>query len=93
MVKKDAHVKSQYGIHARPSMAIAVAATNDFPRTKITIYCPSTKQTGNAKSILELLEMSLPCGAKVTVSASGENEEIAASAIVLIIESFEVEVK
>lgn len=96
MVKKEARVKSQYGIHARPSAAIAIAALREFTKTSISIYDPSTKKTCDAKSILELMMMAMPCGAEVVVSASGESKEEeakAVDAIVLIIESFEVEVK
>jgi|WetSurMetagenome_2_1015567.scaffolds.fasta_scaffold790838_2 phosphotransferase system HPr (HPr) family protein len=93
MIKKDARVKSQYGIHARPSAAIAIAATREFSKTKISIYDPCTKQTGDARSIIDLMMMAMPCGTKVIVSASGEDEEQAANTIVSIIESFEVDIK
>jgi phosphotransferase system HPr (HPr) family protein len=91
MIKKDACVKSRYGIHARPSAAIATAAINEFPNTSITIIDNESNQQADAQSILSLLTMSLPCGKIVTVCASGKDEEKALEAIVAIIENFEVD--
>ena len=91
MFKKDACVKSQYGIHARPSAAIAKEAMDNFPHTDITIIDPDINQQGDARSVLELMMMALVCGKVVTVCAIGEDEEKAVDAIVTIIETFEVD--
>jgi phosphocarrier protein len=93
MFKLVAYVKSQYGIHARPSAAIARAAKEKFPQTEITIKNIKTKEEAKADRILELMSMGLPCGAEVLISSSGEEEEMAAKAIAVIIETFEVEIK
>jgi phosphotransferase system HPr (HPr) family protein len=92
MIKKEAKVKSRYGIHARPSMAIAVASKN-FPDTSIRIINPENNQESDAKSIIELMMMALSCNDKVIVCASGKDEEKALETIASIIESYEVETK
>ena len=93
MIQREAIVKSQYGIHARPSAAIALAVTNDFPGTEVTLVDSKSSQQANARRVLEIMTLALQCGAKVTVSAFGKDEERAVEAVVKIIESFEVEVK
>jgi phosphotransferase system HPr (HPr) family protein len=91
MFKKDARIKSKYGIHARPSAAIATVAINEFPNTSITIIDNEDNQQADAQSILSLLTMSLSCGKIVTVCASGKDEKKAVEKIVSIIETFEIE--
>jgi phosphotransferase system HPr (HPr) family protein len=91
MIKKDARIKSKYGIHARPSAAIATAAFNDFPDTSITIIDKESNQKADAQSILSLLSLALSCGKIVTVCASGKDEEKAVEKIVSIIETYEIE--
>jgi phosphocarrier protein HPr len=93
MYKKYAIVKSQYGIHARPSAAIALAVTNDFPGTEVALFDPITNQQADARSVLEIMMLALQCGVEVVVSAFGKDEEKAVEAIVGIIETFEVEVR
>lgn len=93
MYKKYAYVKSQYGIHARPSAAIALAVTNDFPNTEVVLFSTKSNQQANARSILEVMMLALQCGAEVIVSAFGKEEERAVEAVVEIIQTFEVEIK
>lgn len=93
MVKIVARVKSQYGIHARPSAVIATTAKDDFPNTEILLFNINNKDRARALSVLEIMCMALPCGAHVIVQATGEDEQRAADAIVNIIETFEVDVK
>jgi phosphocarrier protein len=93
MFKKDARVKSQYGIHARPSAAIVLTITNDFPDTEVHLIDSKSSQQANARSVIEIMMLALQCGAKVTITAFGKDEERAVEAVVKIIESFEVEVK
>lgn len=92
MVAKEAHVKSIYGIHARPSRAIVLAARS-YPKTKITIINKDTNEKADASSILDIMSMGLECDTMVIVKAEGENEEKAADVIVGIIQTFEVESK
>jgi phosphotransferase system HPr (HPr) family protein len=90
MYKKDAIVKSEYGMHARPSAFISTNATKLFPKTVITIEDKETGNKGTTDSILSLLTMALNCGKKVTVYAVGENEKEAAEFIANIIDTYEV---
>lgn len=93
MAQIVATVKSQYGIHARPSGAIYLVATKKFPNTKIIIKDLINNKQAKANSILELMMMALPCGAVVTVYTSGVDEDQAAKAIAEVIETYEVEEK
>lgn len=92
MVAKEAHVKSIYGIHARPSRAIVLAARS-YPKTKITIINKDTNEKADASSILDIMAMGLECETVVLVKVEGEKEEDAADAIINIIQTFEVESK
>lgn len=92
MVRREAKVKSRYGIHARPSAAIAKVAI-EFPDTEILIIDTEDKQIANARSILDIMMLALFQDEVVIVSASGKDEELAVATIVGIIETFEVEVK
>lgn len=93
MFKIVAYVKNQYGIHARPSAAIAIAAMNEFPKTEIIIKSVESKKEAKANSVLELMSMALSCGAEVLICSSGEEEERAAKAIAMIIETYELDTK
>lgn len=92
MIRREAKVKSKYGIHARPSAAIAKVAI-EFPDTEILIIDTVDKQIASARSILDIMMLALFQDEIVIVSASGKDEEKAVSAIVDIIETFEVEIK
>lgn len=92
MVKKNAIVKSQYGIHARPSMAIAIAAQK-FPNTVIRLTDTDSGNESDAKSILGIMSMGTSCGSKIIINASGNDEDSAAATIAELIESYEVDIK
>ena len=91
MVRIIARVKSQYGIHARPSAVIATAAKDDFPKTEILLFKVNSEESAQARSVLEIMCLALSCGTCVIVQAVGEDENKAAEAIVNIIETFEIE--
>lgn len=93
MVRIFARVKSQYGIHARPSAVIATAAKDDFPHTEITLFKVNSEESARALSVLEIMILALPCGASVIIQATGDDEQKAAETIANIIETFEVEIK
>ena len=90
MFDRIAIVKSKYGIHARPSAAICTIAKK-YPGTKIVLIDPVSGTTYDTVSILEILTINKKEGDSVIVRASGTGEIDAVNAIVLLIETYEVE--
>ncbi len=68
-------VLNKLGLHARPSAQLAKAA--NLYRSSITLT--HEKRSVDAKSILGLMTMALPCGTTLQLSADGpdENEALA----------------
>ena len=78
MREKTVMIRNKAGIHCRPSSAIMLAAA-DFPGTSflVTAAAGSTE----LKSILDLLALGLQKGDRVTVRATGPNENEACEKI------------
>ena len=72
MISKHATVRNAYGIHCRPSLLIAQAA-KDYPG-RIEIVGPSGSTTEPASS-LAIIALALVCGAEVTITVDGPDEE------------------
>lgn len=81
MYSRDAVVKNEHGLHARPA-AIFVRTANMF-QSKITL----TKggKTVNAKSILEVLSLGASVGTEVSVAAEGVDEQKAVDTLVELV--------
>lgn len=65
-------IKNKLGLHARPSALLAKTA--GLFRSSITLT--SGKRTVDAKSILGLMTMALPCGTELTLSVDGPDEKL-----------------
>lgn len=90
MVEIVAHVKSKYGIHARPAAAISNEARR-FYDTKIILINPDKRDTElNAKDLLAVLSINRKCGDPIIIRAYGKDEQIAVDSIAKVIEEFEV---
>ena len=76
-------IKNKLGLHARPSAPLAKTA--GLFRSSITLT--SGKRTVDAKSILGLMTMALPCGTELTLSVDGPDEKAAAQSIIELFES------
>lgn len=83
MIEQTYTVLNPVGIHARPANAIMETA-NSFT-SKVTLRTDA--KTANAKSIVSILKLGLKAGDQVTVSATGEDEELAVRAVGEIIRS------
>ncbi|WP_297608289.1 HPr family phosphocarrier protein [uncultured Sutterella sp.] len=77
MFEETLTLQNKLGLHARPSARLAKTAS--LFRSTITIT--HEKHTVDAKSILGLMTMALPCGSVVTISADGPDEKDAVQTI------------
>lgn len=62
-------IQNRDGLHARPSAAIVRALAQFSAQVSITFR----KKTANAKSVLGLLMLGVPCGSSVVIRASGHD--------------------
>lgn len=83
MISKETTVINATGLHARPASMFAQAA-GKFKST-ITVFKGDKK--ANAKSMLNILALSLSKGTNITISAEGEDEEQAVDTLVKLLES------
>jgi phosphocarrier protein HPr len=82
MIKRQIKVTNGLGVHARPASKI-VQAAGAFV-SKITLSKESTVADG--KSILHVMMLGANFGSTITISASGEDEEKAVTAITELFE-------
>lgn len=81
MVKKTTTIINRLGLHARPA-ALVVKLANSFP---CDILLSKTGQQANAKNIMEVLMLAATEGTQLEVSAQGEKEEDALTALLALI--------
>lgn len=90
MTEISARIKDKYGMHARPALKIKLIA-DEYPRTSIEIVDPETRDTFNAKSIMELMTMAKNHDDEVIVRTSGDREKEAAERTVKLISEFDID--
>ena len=78
-------VVNPHGIHARPSHSIVTAAQ----RFQARIELEYEGRRADARSILAIMTLGAPCGAKVTVRAMGSDAEPALAAILQLVSASE----
>jgi len=77
MTEREVEVVNTLGIHARPSSMIVKTAQ----QFKSAITITKSGADADAKSIMSVMMLAATCGAKVTIRASGDDEEQALDAI------------
>jgi phosphocarrier protein HPr len=87
VVELIAIVKSEKGIHARPSRDIALKAKEY--RSHIVIQKEGTKIEANAKEVISLLSNCFDEGDRLLIRANGPDEHNAAEAIVHLVETLQ----
>ncbi|KYH29867.1 MULTISPECIES: HPr family phosphocarrier protein [Clostridium] len=85
MVKKEAIVKSSTGLHARPATLLVKKASS----FKSEIYLEYNDKKANVKSLIGVLSLGVTKDSKVTITASGDDETLAAEEMAKLIESLE----
>ena len=78
MLQERITVRNKLGLHARPSALLAKTAG----LFKSSITLTHEKRCVDAKSILGLMTMALPCGTELFVTADGPDEKAAVESIV-----------
>jgi len=73
MITKDVTIELQSGLEARP-VAVFVQVASQF---ESSIYVQHDNKRVNAKSIMGMMTLGLPAGESITVSADGEDENVA----------------
>jgi phosphocarrier protein len=81
----SAVVANPHGIHARPSHAIVVAAQGFAAQ----IFLEFEGRRADARSILSVMTLGAPCGARITVRADGPDAAGAVEAILALLRSTE----
>ena len=80
-VETTARITDPQGLHARPAAQFVQAAG----RFGSTIEVEANGQKGNAKSIMGLLKLGLRMGDSVTIRATGEDADLAASTLAALL--------
>ena len=75
-------IKNASGLHARPA-GMFVKKAAEF---KATVEVIAKGKTVNAKSIMGIMSLGLAKGDELTISAKGEDEEMAVNTLVELIE-------
>jgi phosphocarrier protein len=83
VVEKTIRVSNRAGVHARPA-ALIVQAAKDFI---CTIHIENASGRINGKSIMGIITLGAAYDTELTISAEGEDAEVAVDTIVKLIES------
>lgn len=84
MVTKIVEVKNAQGIHMRPA-GVLVAEMKKFPGC--TVMLKTQEKTAKATAVMQIMSAGIKCGAKVEITADGENEQAALDKAVELFES------
>lgn len=86
MVRETAHVRSERGLHARPSAEVVKAAGKY--KSEIFISNPEKDITANAKFILEVMMLIAEYKTELIINAKGPDASEAAKAVATVINEF-----
>ena len=81
MVKKDAVVNIEVGLHARPA-TFFIQKSNEF---KSSIWVEKEERRVNAKSLLGVLSLGIVQDTTITLIADGPDEEEAVEALAALV--------
>ncbi len=84
MVSKEYTIKNKVGLHARPA-SLFVKKAGEF---KSDIVIEANGKSADGKSILSLMTMGAGQGTAIMISADGEDEQQAVSALISTLDSF-----
>lgn len=83
MISKDVMVMNKTGIHARPAFMFVQEAS----KFKSQITLEKDGKQGNAKSLVNILALSLVKGSNITITAVGDDAAEAVDSLVKLVES------
>lgn len=82
MISKEVTVNSSTGLHARPATLLVKKAS----AFKSDIFMEFNGKKANVKSLIGVLSLAVTSGAKVIITASGDDETLAAEEVANVIE-------
>ncbi|MDD4960962.1 MAG: HPr family phosphocarrier protein [Candidatus Marinimicrobia bacterium] len=82
MIVREVTILNKQGLHARP----ATALVNTASTFKSDIFISREDKKVNGKSILGLLVLAAEHGAKLTIEATGPDENEAVNALIALVE-------
>ena len=85
MVSKEVIVNNGTGLHARPATLLVKKASS----FKSDVSIEFNGKNANVKSLIGVLSLGVTKGANITVTASGDDETLAAEEIAKLIETLE----
>lgn len=85
MVSKEVVVNNGTGLHARPATLLVKKASS----FKSDVSIEFNGKKANVKSLIGVLSLGVTKGANITVTASGDDEALAAEEISKLIETLE----
>ena len=85
MVSKEVIVNNGTGLHARPATLLVKKASS----FKSDVSIEFNGKKANVKSLIGVLSVGVTKGANITVTASGDDETLAAEEIAKLIETLE----
>ena len=85
MVSKEVIVNNGTGLHARPATLLVKKASS----FKSDVSIEFNGKKANVKSLIGVLALGVTKGANITVTASGDDETLAAEEIAKLIETLE----
>ena len=80
MTRAELTIMNSLGLHARPAAKLVDCAARYTSEIRVT----HQDQTIDAKSIMSVLMLAAPCGAILTVTVDGEDEQAALEALELL---------
>ncbi|MDR0947673.1 MAG: HPr family phosphocarrier protein [Ruminococcus sp.] len=83
MYSKEAHVKNQVGLHARPATYF-IQKANEF---KSSIWVEKDERRANAKSLLGVLSLGIVGDTAIKVIADGPDETAAVDGLYALVEN------
>lgn len=83
MVEKSVLITNKTGLHARPASSFV----NKAKTFSSAITVSMNGETANAKSMISVLGLGVDCGMKVSVVASGDDEQAAVTQLVELLEN------
>ncbi len=82
MIEREVTIRSDAGIHARPAMMLVKEAMK-YP---CEVFLIKDRVEANGKSIMSVLALAITKGSRLIVRAVGDEEDLAVSSIVHLIE-------
>ncbi len=89
MYRATAHVRSERGLHARPSAAVVKEAGKYV--SEIHITNPENGIVANAKVVLQVMALCAPQKTALYVEANGSDAEEAAKNVARVIDEFYIQ--